>query len=253
MMTWWDIFDALEKLAHFFLLSLVYLLSAFSYLRYCNLYLRFCSRFFFLCSFFFIHSLCVNFHFVGSHCGGCCSKCNSFAVYDLWCYSFFFSAELRYCRKCLRIVYVWKMQTLPRRHSNDGCGLLVFFFFRVYYAFILSNWWVSHLLDNSLRSNHRREYQWTTLCVLFKNKWFRFLLFKRTNKMPSFMWGGFVVWWGQAKENSFLFFHSVRKRNRRREREREREKYIKFCWLHRAYKLYMMSRLAANCSAQIRT
>lgn len=51
---------------------------------------------------------------------------------------------------------------------------------------------VSHLLDNSLRSNHRREYQWTAsllsvAVVILENKWFRFLLFKRANKLLGFI------------------------------------------------------------------
>lgn len=85
-----------------------------------------------------------------------------------WCdariwFVFFFREQNNkcYCRKCF--AYVWKMQTLPLRYTNGWLCI------RMY---------VSHLLDNSLRSNHRHAVRPTNEqqpFLLFKNKWFRFL------------------------------------------------------------------------------
>lgn len=74
--------------------------------------------------------------------------------------------------------------------------------FEVFWTLICSVFGVSHLLYNSLHSNHRAVNTlgffftsvWCTLCIkykrtvnnFFKNKWFRFLLFKQANKLVYF-------------------------------------------------------------------
>lgn len=93
--------------------------------------------------------------------------------------------ELWDCRKCLRIycklyivnIVVWKMQTLPLRHINDGATLS------------FESWWVFFFVDNSLRSNHRREHQWTTLCCSKIND-FDFYYLSAQIKCMALLWNG---------------------------------------------------------------
>lgn len=124
-----------------------------------------------------------------------CKKCMcAWCVVDsilIWFVRFVFRVQNVIAQSvCLFLrvcVYVWKMQ------KNDASKVHKW----NWYAGTFEVFGVSHLLYNSLHSNHRAceatafsspqfgAFATATVNNFFKNKWFRFLLFKQANKLVS--------------------------------------------------------------------
>lgn len=126
------------------------------------------------------------------------------------------------------------MQTLPLRHTNgmDAIFAAKNARFSVFHIF-----WIIHCVQIIAVNTSERRRFFRLLLLFSQNKWFRFLLFKRANKLLGFIRSDHFL--DHSMEESLYAFGTPKNKTQKL--------CIKFraglCW---AYKLCMMRRLAAN-------